>query len=70
MNTSPWRHTAEHGLHYFVEVPAKYHGHAEKYVAGYFRGFLKRFNQKPAMPRSQPRQGESRLLYRLRTGNQ
>jgi hypothetical protein len=43
---SPWRHTAEQGLHYFVEVPEKYHRHSQKYIAGYFRGYLKRLAKK------------------------
>jgi hypothetical protein len=70
MPNSPWRYD-ENGLRFHIEVPSEYGGvHRNRYLTGYFKGFLRRFNKKPATPQSQRRQGESRLSYRLRSGQQ
>jgi hypothetical protein len=58
----------ENGLRFHVHIPTAYAPHRERYIAGFFRGYLKRKQNKPAAPKSERRPFESRLLYRLRTG--
>ena len=67
--SNPWRRD-EGGWHFFIEVPAAHAAHSTRYVAGFMKGWLKRKQnlKKPAMPLSQRRPGESKLFYRLRTG--
>jgi hypothetical protein len=36
-----WRHD-ENGLRFHIMVPAKYHAHSQRYIAGFMRGYLKR----------------------------
>jgi hypothetical protein len=67
--SNPWRRGDEGGWHFFIEVPPQHHAHSTRYIAGFMRGWLRRKqNTKPAAPQSQRRPGESKLFYRLRTG--
>jgi hypothetical protein len=69
--SNPWRRD-EGGWHFFIEVPAAHAAHSTRYVAGFMKGWLKRKQnlKKPAMPLSQRQLGESRLRWKLRTGQQ